>query len=157
MSRFSRRDFLHIGSVTMVGGLAGCTSYVSSQEPTLELAGVEVVNKDTNPHTAHVLFTRGGEPIYWKSKHVSAATDDISERTSFDGFPTEPEDAVFFARHDNQQFTERNRHDMNEQDVSCLTLRVQIEERSQSGESYLSVWRSFDTENCESTPSDSDQ
>lgn len=159
MVQSSRRDLLRITSVTVAGSLAGCTGdggFLSqSQEDPLELAGVEIQNTGPEPHTVHVMFIRDGKPIYWRSKRVPGATDESAGFTTLEGFPTEPEDAVFFARADGQQFVEKNRRNISDFDASCLVLRVQLEPDDQSSEPYLSIWKSTDGEHCENTPSDS--
>ncbi|MFC7202427.1 hypothetical protein ACFQJC_02795 [Haloferax namakaokahaiae] len=146
MDSLTRRRLLHLGSVALMGGVAGCSSAAEPPHPTL--GELDVVNFDSTSYTVHVLLFRAGDVVYWASEPVEPATDHTLGGARFDGYPTESIDELV-VRRDDQPKPEWERFDLTEYETDCLGFSIHIGDVDRRNPGEVSIWKTTNPRECE--------
>jgi|GEM_PF-1530872 len=141
----SRRAVLRGAGIALAGSVAGCAGVGVSGTP--RLGDLGVTNYDTQPHDVHVLLFDGKDPVYWLSKRVPAAEDDVLGTTVFDGYPTDVEPSRLLVRLDGQSLSAAERFDFSAYDADCLGLQIEIGDEARPPE--LTIWYTTGPDPCE--------
>ncbi|WP_251343227.1 hypothetical protein [Haloplanus halophilus] len=148
----TRRTALQVAGGLLAAGLPGCLGLGSGDPP--DLGQLEATNHDDEAHAVHVLFVEGGEPTYWNSKRLAAATEDVVRTATFEGYPTDTANTTLYARADRR--SDWASFEFAAHDASCLGLSITLgEPRAGTGEGGrtppggVSVWYTTDTDVCD--------
>lgn len=153
MPSLQRRTVLARCGAILVAGLAGCaqvTSLHSSVAP--ELREVTISNFDDEPHTAHVLILKDGEPVYSDLVTVEGIGPRFSiiGEGEFTGLPTNPGAATLYAGVDDQETSEWKRFNFVDYNNDCVGLNLTIQSDETQQEPTLSL---FSHSECSTTTS----
>lgn len=85
----SRRGLLRTSAAGLVAATAGCTA-LSQPQATTEIGEVRAENYFPEPVDVQLLLTEGGDPVYWQSRTLPAATHDDRATREFTGLPADP-------------------------------------------------------------------
>lgn len=108
--------------IALAGSAAGCAGLGTSPR----LGDLGVTNYDTQPHVVHVLLFEGESPVYWASKRVPAAENDVLGTATFEGYPTGVDPSRLLARLDGQSLSAAERFDFSAYQADCLGLQIEI-------------------------------
>jgi len=148
----TRRALLRLGGGVLGVGLAGCVTLgQQSAAATPRLVDLTVANNDFRPYQIHALFVEDDEPIYYDSIEATAADPERNSvgGGSFEGYPTEPEDATLYAWRDEQSTAKWISFEFSEYDTPCLSVRINIGTIDHENRGELSFWRSTDPKACD--------
>lgn len=147
MPSTSRRTAL-LGVSAALGTLAGCSEFsLDSSEPT-HLGELTVNNYGARPYTVRTIFVEDGEPVYWATKDVPAASGSTLGGARFEGYPSRPGDAVLYARFEGDPPSEWARFDFEDHDSSCLGIAITIGDINDRQAGELSVRHTTDPDVC---------
>lgn len=157
MSTLSRRRLLNLVGGGAAVGLAGCSGGGDGEDDgdaasseSLQLAELAVTNFESQPHTVHLVFLDGDDPVYWRSQAVAAAEEGVPQEAVLDGYPGAPAEQVLHVRLDDGAPSEWKRFDFAEVGSDCLGLNVRVGDfDGGGGEGELTVWTTDDPGNCE--------
>lgn len=154
MPSTTRRRVLGLVTTAGVSGLAGCNAVEES--PASRLGELSVANHDTREHRVHLVLLESGDSVYWRSKRVSAATEDELGGAVFEGYPTDSGEYELHVRRDGDPRSEWAAFDFADHDAPCLGLSVQIGDTTDERTGEVSVWYTTNPRVCEAETADAE-
>ena len=144
----SRRRLLQASATALAAATAGCTSLVQST-PTTEIGNVRAENYLPEPVDVQLLLTEGGDPVYWQSRTLPAATGDERVTRDFTGLPADP--GRYTLRTRTRAFAEDDWETVAvaDADTPCRAFIIAVGDGEDAGADYVEILSSGNENFCE--------
>lgn len=144
----SRRRLLH-GSATALAALtAGCAT-LGQSTPNTEIGDVRAENYLPEPVDVQVLLTDGGDPAYWQSRTLPAASDDDRTTRDFTGLPAVPGNYTLYARTTAYSEDDWETVDVADVGTSCRAFILAVGDGADADADFVEILSSSNENHCD--------